>query len=200
MSNEFTEYFATLGSLPGAAEASDRNGPVPLANALSAAIDLARSAHARGRKLMFIGNGGSAAIASHMATDYSKNGGMRSLSFNDGAVLTCLGNDYGYEHVFAKQLEFHAVEGDLLIAISSSGRSPNILRAVDTARTIGCRIVTLSSFGADNPLRRLGDLNLYVATSAYGFAEISHLALCHAILDRAIAAAGAGAATSINGK
>ena len=192
MSNEFSDYFATLAGLPGAAEASDRDGPVPLANALAAAIDLARGAHARGRKLMFIGNGGSAAIASHMATDYSKNGGMRSLSFNDGAVLTCLGNDYGYEHVFAKQIEFHAVAGDLLIAISSSGRSPNILRAVERARRIGCHILTLSSFGADNPLRRLGDLNLYVATSAYGFAEISHLALCHAILDRAIAAVEAG--------
>lgn len=191
MTDEFSDYFATLATLPGATEASDHTGPVPLEAALNGAIALARTAHAGGRKLIFIGNGGSAGIASHMATDYSKNGGMRSLAFNDGSMLTCLGNDYGYEHVFAKQLEFHAVEGDLLIAISSSGRSPNILRAVEAARAIGCRILTLSSFDADNPLRRQGDLNLYVATSAYGFAEITHLTLCHAILDRAIAAAEA---------
>jgi D-sedoheptulose 7-phosphate isomerase len=187
MSTEFADYFATLGALPRATEATDRDHVLPLESALGSAIELARAAHRRGGKLIFIGNGGSAAIASHMATDYSKNGGMRSLAFNDGAMLTCLGNDYGYEYVFAKQLEFHAIAGDLLIAISSSGQSSNILRAVETARKIGCHILTLSSFKPDNPLRRLGDLNLYVATTAYGFAEISHLTLCHAILDRAIA-------------
>jgi len=192
MSSEFRDYFAALATLPGAAEATGRDGALSLDQALGAAIELARATHAAGRKLIFIGNGGSAAIASHMATDYSKNGGMRSLAFNDGATLTCLGNDYGYEQVFAKQLEFHAVAGDLLVAISSSGQSANILRAVEAARRIGCRILTLSSFQADNPLRRLGDLNLYVATSAYGFAEISHLTLCHAILDRAMARAAGG--------
>jgi D-sedoheptulose 7-phosphate isomerase len=189
MSGKFSDYFATLERLLQATEASGRDGVMPLERALGSALDLARAAHERGGKLIFIGNGGSAAIASHMATDYSKNGGMRSLAFNDGAMLTCLGNDYGYEHVFSKQIEFHAFAGDLLIAISSSGQSPNILRAVETARKIGCDILTLSSFRPDNPLRRMGDLNLYVATSAYGFAEISHLTLCHSILDRAIAAA-----------
>ncbi|HVJ52125.1 MAG TPA: SIS domain-containing protein [Aliidongia sp.] len=159
---------------------------MPLETALRRAMEMARTTHRRGNKLMFIGNGGSAAIASHMAIDYSKNGGMRSLAFNDPAALTCLGNDHGYEHVFAKQLEFHAVAGDFLIAISSSGRSENIIRGVEMARSLSCQILTLTSFNGDNPLRRLGDLNIYVATSAYGFAEISHLTLCHAILDRAV--------------
>ena len=72
---------------------------------------------------MFVGNGGSAGIASHLAIDFSKNGGLRSLAFNDASALTCLGNDLGYENVFAKQIDFHARAGDLLIAISSSGRS-----------------------------------------------------------------------------
>src|SRR5438874_4415471 len=80
--------------------------------ALTTIIGWARATHAGGRKLMFIGNGGSAGICSHMATDYSKNGNMRSLAFNDGAMLTCLSNDLGYENVFAKQLELHGVEGD----------------------------------------------------------------------------------------
>jgi len=151
--------------------------------ALSTIIGWARATHEDGRKLMFIGNGGSAGICSHMATDYSKNGNMRALAFNDGAMLTCLGNDLGYENVFAKQLDLHAAAGDLLIAISSGGRSQNILNAVDVARRRGCRIATLSGFAADNPLRKLGDINFYLGSDQYGFVEVGHLAICHAILD-----------------
>jgi D-sedoheptulose 7-phosphate isomerase len=151
--------------------------------AVSTVIGWARAAHAAGRKLMFIGNGGSAGICSHMATDYSKNGGMRSLAFNDGSMLTCLGNDLGYENVFAKQLDLHAAEGDLLIAISSGGKSKNILEAVGVARRRGCRVVTLSGFGADNPLRKLGDMNFYLGSDQYGYVEVGHLAILHAILD-----------------
>ena len=132
---------------------------------------------------MFIGNGGSAGLASHLAIDFSKNGRLRSLAFNDASALTCLGNDLGYENVFAKQLEFHARAGDLLIAISSSGQSANILAAVERARAAKVGVITLSGFGRDNKLRRTGDLNFYVRSSEYGFVEVAHLALCHAILD-----------------
>ena len=132
---------------------------------------------------MFIGNGGSSGIASHLAIDFTKNGKLRSMAFNDAAALTCLGNDLGYEDVFAKQLEFHAWPGDLLIAISSSGRSPNILKAVSMARACNCQIVTYSGFSEDNDLRKTGDINFYVDSREYGFVEVSHVALCHAILD-----------------
>ena len=151
--------------------------------ALTTVIGWARAAHAAGRKLMFIGNGGSAGIASHMATDYSKAGNLRALCFNDGAMLTCLGNDLGYEQVFARQIEMHGADGDMLIAISSGGRSKNILEGVAAARRRGCRVVTLSGFGGDNPLRRLGDVNFHLASDQYGMVEIGHLAICHAILD-----------------
>jgi D-sedoheptulose 7-phosphate isomerase len=118
-----------------------------------------------------------------MATDYSKNGGIRSLAMNDSSMLTCLGNDLGYDRVFAKQIELHARSGDLLIAISSSGSSPNILNAVDAAKAAGCIIVTLSGFKPDNPLRGKGEVNFYIASDRYGFVEIGHLTICHAILD-----------------
>ena len=117
----------------------------------------AHEAHDAGNKIIFIGNGGSAGIASHLAIDFSKNGGLRALAFNDPSALTCLGNDLGYENVFAKQLEFHARPGDLLIAISSSGTSPNILGAVKAARARDCKVVTFSGFTEDNDLRRTGD-------------------------------------------
>jgi D-sedoheptulose 7-phosphate isomerase len=98
-------------------------------------------------------------------------------------MLTCLGNDLGYDRVFAKQVELYARADDLVIAISSSGRSANILNAVKAARAAKCAVVTLSGFTADNPLRRLGDINFYVASDRYGFVEIGHLTICHAILD-----------------
>jgi D-sedoheptulose 7-phosphate isomerase len=118
-----------------------------------------------------------------MAIDYSKNGGLRSLAFNDGAALTCLGNDLGFENVFAKQIEVHGRGGDLLVAISSSGASANILNAVAEARNADLRVLTFSGFKPDNPLRGLGDLNVYVNSGEYGFVELTHLSLCHAILD-----------------
>jgi D-sedoheptulose 7-phosphate isomerase len=134
-------------------------------------------------KLMFMGNGGSAGIASHLAIDYSKNGHLPAMAFSDAAALTCLSNDYGYEHVYAKQIEFHARKEDVLIAISSSGKSINILNAVAAARSAGCKVISFSGFEINNPLSRLGDLNFYVDSKAYGFVEVAHLALGHAMLD-----------------
>ena len=137
-------------------------------------------------KVMFVGNGGSAGIAGHMAIDFSKNGGVRALTFNDASSLTCLGNDLGYEQVFAKQVEMLSTEGDVLIAISSSGESQNILNAVGVARERKCFVVTLSGFSKDNALRKMGDVNFYVDAKAYGFVETSHQTILHAILDIAM--------------
>ncbi len=181
---EIRGYFTTLASFLTETGVTSGSGEVlELADAVSQVMAQARSAHAAGNELIFVGNGGSAAIASHMATDYSKNGNIRSLALNDSSMLTCLGNDLGYDRVFAKQIELHARPGDLLIAISSSGRSANILNAVKAARAAKCAVVTFSGFTPDNPLRRLGDINFYLASDRYGFVEIGHLTICHAILD-----------------
>jgi D-sedoheptulose 7-phosphate isomerase len=144
---------------------------------------MCHGAHDSGDKIMFIGNGGSMGIATHMAIDFSKNGKMRATAFGDGAVLTCLGNDLGYESVFAHQVDWHARPGDVLIAISSSGQSANILNGVAKARERGSRVITFSGFRDDNPLRSSGDINLYVRSMEYGFVEVAHQALIHAVLD-----------------
>ncbi len=194
-------YFATLAGAADAVEATDAGRtPMPLDDAVEWAIAEARRAHTTGHKLVFVGNGGSAAIASHMAIDYSKNGGMRALAFNDAAALTCLSNDLGYDHVFAKQIAMHGREGDLLVAISSSGRSPSILNAVAAAKEAGIEALTLSGFAADNPLRSMGAVNLYVPSGEYGFVEITHLALCHAILDLAASWKPANETTNTGGR
>jgi D-sedoheptulose 7-phosphate isomerase len=177
-------YFATLGDVLRGAEVTDRAAKsIALAEGCEWVRNAAHDAHSAGNKIIFVGNGGSAGIASHLAIDFSKNGGLRSLAFNDASALTCLGNDLGYENVFAKQLDFHARPGDLLIAISSSGKSPNILNAVKAARAHGCKVVTFSGFTEANDLRKSGDVNFYVRSGEYGFVEVAHLALCHAVLD-----------------
>lgn len=184
MKNRIENYFNTLAeSARNAAVTNAQGKAIAQEEAWAQATKQIRATHDAGNKLMFIGNGGSAGIASHMAIDYSKNGGIRSTAFNDGAALTCIGNDLGYENVFAKQVDLHARPGDLLIAISSSGQSMNILKAADVARERGCTVYTFSGFKPENPLRNYGDLNFYVDSKEYGFVEITHLALIHSILD-----------------
>ncbi len=136
-----------------------------------------------GKKFMAIGNGGSAAIAIHAHVDFANAGGLETVDLMSPAMLTCTANDYGYENVFARPVELFAKEGDILFAISSSGKSPNILEACEVARFGKCYIVTFSGFNPDNPLRRLGDVNFYVPSNHYGFVEIAHQTLIHCILD-----------------
>ena len=131
-------YFDSLRDRLGAAEVTDKYGAVlDQHQAIQKIVNALHEVRDEGGKNIFIGNGGSAAIASHMAIDYSKNGRLPSMAFNDGASLTCLGNDLGYENVFAEQLKLLAKPEDQLFAISSSGSSPNILSAVDQARKTG---------------------------------------------------------------
>jgi len=187
MNNIAKNYFDELASLPMRSQVTDRaGGEVSLGDFFAWACAQAHQTNAAGNKLMFIGNGGSAAIASHMATDFSKNGGIRALCFNDGSALTCLGNDLGYEQVFAHPIGMHGRDGDLLIAISSSGNSQNIINGVMAARECGAHVITLSGFRPDNKLRQLGDYNVYVPSGEYGFVEVTHQALCHAFIDLAM--------------
>jgi len=150
---------------------------------VQAICNLILSQSIKGNKLMFVGNGASASIASHMSTDYWKNGGIRAIAFNDSSLLTCISNDYGYKHVFEKPIEMFADEGDILMAVSSSGKSENILRGVQAARNRDCKVVTFSGFKDDNPLRSTGDFNFFVPSIGYGPVEITHLSICHCIID-----------------
>jgi D-sedoheptulose 7-phosphate isomerase len=134
-------------------------------------------------KILIIGNGGSAAIASHIVTDAVKNADLRAMTFTDPALLTCLSNDRGYPEVYATPMKLFGEPTDILVAISSSGNSENIIRAVEEAQDIGMPVITLTGFDPDNRLRKLGRLAFYVPAYAYGMVEITHLALLHAIID-----------------
>ena len=162
--------------------ATDSQGKdVPLDDGLDLAVKMITEN--RHKKVMFIGNGASASIASHMAADFWKNADVCATAFNDLAMLTCISNDCGYENVFAKPIGMFAESGDVLMAISSSGNSENILRAVQAARDRGCSVISFSGFEPENALRGLGDLNFYVPAQSYGPVEVLHHALCHCIVD-----------------
>lgn len=134
-------------------------------------------------QLFFIGNGGSSAIASHMTADFMKNGGMNTYSLYDNAVTTCMGNDYGYEYIFSKPLEFLLRPDDLLVAISSSGNSQNIANAIEVAKRKGATVITFTGFEADNRVKQMGDINVYVPCAKYGMVESIHNLILQQIVD-----------------
>ena len=190
MKRSATEYFAEAARMLMSVEVTDGDGNViDVESFVDIAIEKCRRAHSSGNKVMFVGNGASASHASHMAADFSKNGRIRSIAFNDAAALTCYANDYSYEEVFSKQIEIHGQAGDILVAISSSGESENIVLAARAARKIGASVITLSGFEAGNRLRKLGDLNAWVPSPDYGFVEIAHLGIIHSIVDLAVSLA-----------
>lgn len=133
--------------------------------------------------IYFIGNGGSAAIAQHMIADFFKNGGLKTQSLYNQANITCLGNDIGYEEIFSKQIESLYQEGDLLVAISSSGNSKNIVNSINTIKKLGGEVITFTGFKEDNECKLLGDFNVYVPIEHYGMVESIHNLILQQVVD-----------------
>ncbi|MDP2939764.1 MAG: SIS domain-containing protein [Candidatus Omnitrophota bacterium] len=166
---------------------TDKKGrTLDFCDSIKSTIHLIKKRSKHGGKVFFIGNGGSAAIASHMAIDFWKNGKIAAIAFNDPSLLTCISNDFGYAQVFAKPLAFFAHKNDILFAISSSGKSKNILNGARAAQQRRCNIITLSGFNSRNTLRTMGTYNFYVPSSEYGSVEVIHQYICHLILDTII--------------
>jgi D-sedoheptulose 7-phosphate isomerase len=184
MMNIASSYLGELTRLLSAMEIRNHAGEnLSLDDGGKAALSLIREAKKKKAKAVVVGNGGSAAIASHMQNDLCKAVGMRALVFTEQPLLTALSNDDSYQAAYESLMNLWADAEDLLIAISSSGRSENILRCARAARKAGCRIVTLSGFAADNSLRSLGDVNFYVPSDSYGHVELAHAALSQFLTD-----------------
>lgn len=150
---------------------------------MKALVDIFTGCKRNHAQVFFIGNGGSSAIASHMTADFMKNGGMNTYSLYDNAVTTCMGNDYGYADIFSRPMEFLLREGDLVVVISSSGNSPNILSAIETARKKGAAVITFTGFKPNNRARSLGNVNVYVPCEKYGIVESIHNLMLQQIVD-----------------
>ena len=156
-------------------------------NDLLAVKDALVLASKKGNKSIIVGNGGSAAIASHFAVDLTKNAKTLCVNFNESDLITCFANDYGYEHWVEKAVEFYGDDGDVFIGISSSGSSENILNGCLAARKKKfSKIITLSGMNSENPLRKLGDINLWVNSKAYNHIENIHQFWLLAIVDMVI--------------
>lgn len=181
-----TNYLKKLADLMTSTEATDKSGnPMTLDEGAEKAVQLVLDVKAGGGKVMLAGNGGSAAVVSHVQNDLCKAVNVRSLVFTEQPLLTALANDEGYGTVYERPLELWADQSDLLITVSSSGNSENILRALEASIAKDCRIVTFSGFDADNISRQKGDVNFYVNSDFYGFVETTHAALTHYITDKA---------------
>ena len=184
MTNIASTYLGELTRLFSSMEIRGRAEEIfSLDDGAARAIDLIRGLKETRRKALVVGNGGSAAIASHTQNDICKALRIRALVFTEQPLLTALSNDDGYEVAYEKMVKLWAESGDLLLAISSSGQSENILRSSRAAREAGCHIITMSGFSADNPLRGLGDINFYVPSRSYGHVELVHGALCQFLTD-----------------
>lgn len=145
--------------------------------------DWTLQARAERRVVYLVGNGASASMASHLSADLAKNAHVRTQVFSDLSLITAIANDLCYEEVFAEPLRSRMEAGDLLVAISSSGKSPNILRAAEVARKQGGKIISLSAMDEENPLRQAGDLNIYLPAATYGMAESGHATILHYWMD-----------------
>lgn len=141
----------------------------------------------QGGRVIIFGNGGSASIASHAVVDLNKAAGVKALCFTDPSLLTCFANDFGYENAYAKALEQHGTAKDLVVVISSSGQSENMIRVARSALKLSCGLVTFSGFAEDNPLRSLGEENFYCPLLKYNMVENSHQVWLLAIVDAFIA-------------
>jgi D-sedoheptulose 7-phosphate isomerase len=184
MMNTASSYLDELARLLAAMEIKTQGGEtLSMDEGGKAALDLIRQTWKKKAKAVVVGNGGSAAIASHMQNDLCKAVKMRALVFTEQSLLTALANDDGYPTAYETLMNLWADAGDLLIAISSSGQSENILRCARAARNAGARIITLSGFAADNPLRSLGDVNFYIRSHSYGHVELAHAALSQFLTD-----------------
>ena len=144
---------------------------------------------ARGNKAIVAGNGASAAMASHVAVDFTKQAGIRTVNFNEADLITCFANDYGYENWVSKAIEFYGDKGDVVILISSSGNSVNMVNAANTAKKCSMKVITFTGFNENNPLKQCGDLNFWVESHAYNVVENTHqiwlLMVCDLIICKA---------------
>jgi D-sedoheptulose 7-phosphate isomerase len=182
--NSWTDKINHLHSLLGKLVFTDPQGMAVncdegFATLAAKTFDLRR----KGGTLYAIGNGASASMASHFTADLAKNGRLHTQVFSDLALITAISNDFSYHEVFAEPLRRRGQAGDVLVAISSSGKSPNILNAVQVANDLGMNVVTLSAMTGDNPLRQLGTLNAYIPATTYGNAETAHAAILHFWID-----------------
>ena len=151
--------------------------------ALKSFRELCLQVRERKGKLMFAGNGASASISSHGAVDFTKQGKVRSMDFNEPNLITCFANDFGYDNWMAKAIEHYADPTDVVVLISVSGRSPSVVNAAKYAKSQGLPVVSFTGSGADNPLRAASDIEFWFESRAYNVVEAVHMMWLTTVVD-----------------
>ena len=134
-------------------------------------------------RVVFFGNGGSATIASHLSVDLNKNAKIQSISFNDPGIITCYANDFGYKNWISKTIELSLTNKDVVVLISSSGKSLNILNAAKYAKKKNIQTITLSGMSKKNNLKKMGLINFWVDSKSYNIIETAHQFFMMAVID-----------------
>ena len=139
-------------------------------------------------KILIFGNGGSAAISSHVSVDLTKNAKIRTVNFNESDLITCFSNDYGYERWVEKSVDFYADANDTLVLISSSGKSKNMINACKAAKKKKIKVISFTGHTRNNPLSKAADLSLWINSKAYNFVQNTHqvwlLTVCDLIIGK----------------
>ncbi|ADL06001.1 SIS domain-containing protein [Lacrimispora saccharolytica] len=184
MYKEYLEkFYEVLQNTEYTVMKNEKMETVEYETAFSQLLDLFQNAKKNRKQIFFIGNGGSCAIAEHATADFLKNGRMCTVNLLHAPLLTCMGNDFGYDHTFSNPIELLGNKNDLLVTISSSGNSPNIIHAIHIAKEKEMKVLTLSGFAMDNQSRQLGDINIYAPIHHYGIVESIHNLLLQQIVD-----------------
>lgn len=171
-------YNGLLGTIT-----TDKKGQLSLDDALDVWADHAKKTQDDGGEIFFCGNGASATMAEHMSHDWFQNGLVRTATCSETSHITAISNDISFEDVFSYRIDRTLSDKDILVTISSSGNSPNILKAIDAAKKKGAFVITLSGKSSDNRSRSMGDLNFYVPLPTYGLVEAAHTQVLHIALD-----------------
>jgi len=153
------------------------------ANLIEQSVQLIQRSIHNKSKVYIVGNGGSASIASHVSVDFAKVARVPSSTFNNSNLTTCFANDYGYENWVVEAIKAYTNINDLIILISSSGTSKNIVNAAQYCKDNNIDLITLSGFTKDNPLSTLGNVNFHIESTEYNYIEMSHHIILLALVD-----------------
>lgn len=139
-------------------------------------------------KVIICGNGGSAATSSHVAVDLTKNANIRAINFNEADLITCLSNDYGYKNWMSAAIDLYADKGDVVILLSCSGKSPNIVNAAKLTKKKKLKLITFTGIDKNNPLSKQNNngINIWINSKAYNQIEIMHHMILLTIIDLCI--------------
>ena len=134
-------------------------------------------------KLIFAGNGASAAISAHAAVDFTKQAKVRGITFNEADLITCYSNDFGYENWMSEAIKSYHNKNDAVVLTSVSGESPSTVNAAKTAKDLGLMVITFSGKSVENSLKSIGDINFWVDSRAYNIVECIHMIWVTTVID-----------------